>query len=685
MNQINNLFARVEKLKEMGAFKEALEVLVLMQQKLPSENIRIRKEIFEIKFLQGLYEEVLFEALSYAMEIEIWQWLLQRYYKPFQEEHQNVFQTNKDLLENYEYFYGNVGQDQCKILWFDENGKLCFEQSGRVVIYTDSVELSDKQEVPIICNLFNIHSLITYQTNTDNDEMLPGCQEPIYLYYPQNMFDALIQCVDLTKALSNKRIVLLVGEEHLIHFFEGFQTVMPHHFLGVGKERIEELLQEVKQKKYESSRIKLQKMNEYYEKSGDQIEERIKSKKPKILFWSCEFTTILKHHIRDCRKAAQKMGLETELMIEKGNIFRLDFNTVISCFNAFRPDIIFAIDHFRFEFDLIPEEVIWVCWVQDPMPFIMDKDSPAKLKKRDLVLNHFTSWKMFWEIGYHSDQLMDAPIPASPDVYRTYDLSKEEYDKYACDICFVCHGSDVDAHIKEFAKENDLDESQQEILTFIYKGYQQYVYKTGGFFYSKELFGAFIEDFFIQYYGEKVKPFLSKLVDILAGDMYLWYNQRVFRQTLVDWILDAGFTNIKLWGNGWKDSIKYQGYAMGPAENGESLSKIYQASKIVIGNNITTTTAARAWETMLSGGFYMSNYVPEEEDISDIRKIVEIGKDMIMFYGKEDLIEKIKYYLEHEDERQIMIERGRKVALEKMTFDILMKRTLSEVARRLEE
>ena len=124
---------------------------------------------------------------------------------------------------------------------------------------------------------------------------------------------------------------------------------------------------------------------------------------------------------------------------------------------------------------------------------------------------------------------------------------------------------------------------------------------------------------------------------------------------------------------------------MGPAENGKTLSKIYQASKIVIGNNITTTTAARAWETMLSGGFYMSNYVPEEEDISDIRKIVEIGKDMIMFYGKEDLIEKIKYYLEHEDERQIMIERGRKVALEKMTFDILMKRTLSEVAKRLEE
>ena len=91
----------------------------------------------------------------------------------------------------------------------------------------------------------------------------------------------------------------------------------------------------------------------------------------------------------------------------------------------------------------------------------------------------------------------------------------------------------------------------------------------------------------------------------------------------------------------------------------------------------------RAWETMLSGGFYLSNYIPEEDDITDIRKIIEVGKDVIMFYDKEDLIEKIHYYLEHEDERSEMIQRGRKAALENMTFDILMERTLSEIAKRV--
>ena len=148
--------------------------------------------------------------------------------------------------------------------------------------------------------------------------------------------------------------------------------------------------------------------------------------------------------------------------------------------------------------------------------------------------------------------------------------------------------------------------------------------------------------------------------------------------------MDAGYTNIKLWGNGWSDNEKYREYAMGPAENGETLSKIYQASKIVIGNNILTTAAARAWESMLSGAFYLSNYIPENADITDIRKVLE-EKDYVMFHTKEELLEKVSYYLSHEEERLKMVQRGRKAALAKMTYDSLMKRVLDTVAERLEE
>lgn len=684
MNQIDELFIRIERLKEMGALNEALEFLTVMQQKLPLEYIKIQIEILEIKYLQGLYEETLFDALSYIKESDVYKWVMRKYYEPFAEEHHQMYQRNIKLLEKYQYFYGDIGTDQYKIFWFDETGKLIFERPGQIGIYMNTVIFDDSKEIVLVCNMLEIDKLLEHKAKTDDNKGMPNYQEPIYLYYSQNIFEAIIQCLDFTSILDDCRVVLLIGEENLVKFFEYMQAIMPKQTLGNGKERVDEVLQEISKKKSEKGEIDLQQMQDYYVRSEEQIMDRIRSHRPRILFLTSRFTTILQYHTRDCRKAARKMGLETELEIEKGTIFQINGLSRIAIMNSFRPDIIFCIDHLRLENGFVPKQIVWICWVQDPLFELMNSYTPAKLGRRDFVLNHFTSWKTFKKVGYSSDALIDAPIPASSDIYQIYELSKEEYDKFTCDICFVCHGSDVDAHIQKFVSQG-LSDYQQEIVKLIYKGYQQYVYRTGDFFYSKELFEEFVKEFFIEYYGEKVKSLLSGLVGYLAEDMYLWYNQRVFRQTLVDWMLDAGFTNIKLWGNGWKDNVKYQAYAMGPAENGKTLSKIYQASKIVIGNNITTTTAARAWETMLSGGFYMSNYVPEEEDISDIRKIVEIGKDMIMFYGKEDLIEKIKYYLEHEDERQIMIERGRKVALEKMTFDILMKRTLSEVARRLEE
>ncbi len=115
---------------------------------------------------------------------------------------------------------------------------------------------------------------------------------------------------------------------------------------------------------------------------------------------------------------------------------------------------------------------------------------------------------------------------------------------------------------------------------------------------------------------------------------------------------------------------------MGPAQNGEILSKILQSTKIVLGNNILGTGAARAWESMLSGAFYMSNYVPPEVDIVDIRKIMREGEDLVMFHDKQDLLNKVNYYLSHETERKQMAEKGRQAALKTMTYNALMRRLL---------
>ena len=120
------------------------------------------------------------------------------------------------------------------------------------------------------------------------------------------------------------------------------------------------------------------------------------------------------------------------------------------------------------------------------------------------------------------------------------------------------------------------------MIQAVYYGYQSFVTQTGQLIYQESEFTGFIRRAMLQHFNYACE---DSILELLATDMYLYFNQRVYRQALVDWIIEAGFTNLKLWGQGWQESTKYKKYAMGVAPNGETLSKIYQASKIVVGNN----------------------------------------------------------------------------------------------------
>ena len=641
------------------------------------EPLLERLEQLKMKFQQGKCNEALADALSYLGEDDgnIWSWLQEQYIEPFQKSHQRMKEANMEELNDYSYFFGETCSDDLQILWYDKKGFLIYKKDNQILVKTDQLCLHPQGRA-IVVNPLDIEELLDYIRKSKYVEGRPNYEEPVYLYYDQDVFDAFVQCVDFHEMTIGNYVVILVGEEQCRSFFKDAQTIFPEKVIGQDCPEIMLMMSHILDQRQQNYMQLIKKIREYYTAAEPLIYDRIQTGKPRILFNTSYFTTILQYHTRDCKNAVEKMGMDTELLIEKGPIFRKSMESVAEMLDRFHPDIVFCIDHFRFESNIWPKELIWISWIQDFLFNIMNTETPSKLGIRDFIMNHFTTWKEFKKIGYPNDRLIDAPIPASADIYKIYDLTKEERKIYTCDVCFVCHASDVDEHIDQFVKHNQMNQETSEIVCAIYKGYHNYVYESGEVFYNTNTFKEFISGCLLQVYNVKME---SYMIDNIAKDMYENFNQRVYRQVLVDWILDAGITNIKLWGKGWSNNEKYKLYAMGSAENGETLAKIYQSAKIVIGNNVMTTSAARAWETMLSGGFYLSNYIPEEEDITDIRKIIQIDKDVIMFYNKEDLLEKIRYYLTHEEERQEMIQRGRKAALENMTYDILMERTLMKV------
>ncbi len=60
----------------------------------------------------------------------------------------------------------------------------------------------------------------------------------------------------------------------------------------------------------------------------------------------------------------------------------------------------------------------------------------------------------------------------------------------------------------------------------------------------------------------------------------------------------------------------------------------------------------RIEESIICGGFVLSEYAPGLENL------FEIGMEINVFHDKEELLEKVKYYLKHEEERESIARRG---------------------------
>ena len=82
---------------------------------------------------------------------------------------------------------------------------------------------------------------------------------------------------------------------------------------------------------------------------------------------------------------------------------------------------------------------------------------------------------------------------------------------------------------------------------------------------------------------------------------------------------------------------------------------IFHNSKINL--NITSKTIEsgiplRVFDILSCGGFCLTNYQPE------IARYFTDGEDLVMYSSMEDLVDKVAYYLEHDEEREQIARNG---------------------------
>ncbi len=106
---------------------------------------------------------------------------------------------------------------------------------------------------------------------------------------------------------------------------------------------------------------------------------------------------------------------------------------------------------------------------------------------------------------------------------------------------------------------------------------------------------------------------------------------------------------------------------MGPADYFEEMPYIFKLSRINLNitlRSIKNGIPLRGFDILGSGGFLLSNYQV------DLARHFVSGEDYVYYDGRRDLMDKIDYYLKHDDERKAIAANAHDKVVREHTFDV---------------
>ena len=676
---VKNLVNRILQLEANGEIAGAENMLEQLVKSFPDdEELLYEKALFEFRNQMDFFALLDFcEVYRITKNHDILRLILEAYYEPNREQLLECYEKNVKMLSDYCYMRAELEDAPMDIcpLWYDDNACVWYNSKKdsfyKVISRNPSLDRKEQYVAILQCMWPEILKSIAEKTRIETPFLEMECA--VYLIWENGGFSVFLQLHNVEDFLMSKRYVFFDSRK-MIDFFDDYREVLPSVLFQFVESDFGVLFNELNETRCKSKIELCDQIKKFYDENKDAILEHVYSGKPKILFLTSRFTTALQFYSRDMKAAAEKAGCECLLSKESSGIQRCLTLADLKTISTFKPDMIVCMDHFRFEgLRWVPDNVVWVTWIQDPLPEIMNPNSVNRLLPRDIIINQFYSWSTIKNL-YRGVRMIEASVPANEDIYRPYELTKENIDQYGADITLVTHFQSPEGVLKDFL--NRCDEDMGPFLEKVMCAYKSEMYKNGTVFYGEDEYVSYLK----AWSERESMVFSDKTIYDIAEWMNCIYGLQCYKENLVHWILDAGFTRIKLWGRGWDSVERFKPYSMGPAENGETLSRIYQSSKIVLATNVICTATARVGESMLSGAFYIANYIPPEKDFVDLRRKLKENVDFVMHHNKLDLIKKLDFYLTHEEERKNMIEKGRNAAQKHLSFDGFFRRFLREAS-----
>jgi len=485
--------------------------------------------------------------------------------------------------------------------------------------------------------------------------------------------------VDLSPIWSSGFIVHLMDEEdHQRDFqrlFVDEKVVFPDSFVDVTRKNsgfyhkvvnpslqsFDEMLQ---RELYRDQAV----VDEYYTRERPRlVVEKIRRGAPlRICMFTTRHSTFVRYSARDMARGFERLGHGVDFLIEpEGRGVGIRRDVLTRHFADNKPDIVFCLDHLRYEFPKIPKNMPFVSWIQDPMECVFGVRDADAVSRLDFIYLWSTLAKKRLEENpaFAKAHLELLNYPVDPDLYHPVDVEK------IYDVCYVAHLNVDESFMQAYSAAPDVDLSEQARLTRRFVMFLDTLsldeltyYLNHFYFYGAERYGAELLDIFFAYAGSRLFEPDKKAIEYWVGEVL--YG--AMRCRMLKPLVDAG-VSLTLFGNGWERHPWFSRRAKGPVENGEPLNLVINQSKINLNISPGVSFHNKVPEVMGAGGFLLSRDIGEH-DMMPLDDFFERGSETVLFADEQDLVDKVRYYLEHDDERQAIAARGREKML-RHTYD----------------
>ncbi len=125
------------------------------------------------------------------------------------------------------------------------------------------------------------------------------------------------------------------------------------------------------------------------------------------------------------------------------------------------------------------------------------------------------------------------------------------------------------------------------------------------------------------------------------------------------------------WGREWVEPGSPSASCwQGGQTHGDGAARVYSAADIVVDmhsefglGGVIANVTPRVFEVPACGGFLLTN------DCAQVHRLFRVGEEMVVYRDLDDLVEKVRYYLAHPEERQAIALRARDRVLREHRLD----------------